>query len=132
MFIATMSIDHNSNKRFALFTWSSFCSSQMETSSTLRKFAPFQNNCSTMGRPLLHLSHDNFGTNVTKGIFNNLRNDQTFSDIKLMCDDDFTGGPVMIPAHKVILAASSKFFSKLLTGLDQPHLLLYLRGTPHK
>ena len=85
-----------------------------------------------MGRPLLHLSHDNFGTNVTKGIFNNLRNDQTYSDIKLMCDDDFTGGPVMIPAHKVILAASSKFFSKLLTGLDQPHLLLYLRGIPHK
>jgi len=85
-----------------------------------------------MGSPLLHLSHDNFGTNVAKGIFNRLRNDQTFSDIKLVCDDDFAGGSVMVPAHKVILVASSKFFSKILTGLDQPHLLLYLRGIPHK
>ena len=60
-----------------------------------KKIAPFQSNCSTMGSPLLHLSHDNFGTNVTKGIFNQLRNDQTFSDIKLVCDDDF-GGTVYI------------------------------------
>jgi len=82
-----------------------------------------------MGSPLLHLSHD--GRNL-QGIFHQLRNDQTFSDISLVCDDDSAGGPVMIPAHKVILAASSKFFNKILTGLGQPHLLLYLRGTPHK
>merc|ERR1712013_480359 len=36
------------------------------------------------------------------------------------------------PAHKVILDASSKFFSKILAGLDHPHLPLYLRGIPHK
>ena len=39
-------------------------------------------------------TYDNFATNVEK-IFNQLRNDQTFSDIKLVCDDDF-GGTVYI------------------------------------
>ena len=83
-----------------------------------------------MVSPVLRLAHNNFETNV-KGFFNQLRNDQTLSDVMLVSDDD-VGGPMVIPAHKVILAASSKFFSKLLPGLDQPNMLLYLRGTPHK
>jgi len=83
-----------------------------------------------MASPLLRLAHNNFETNV-KGFFNQLRNDQTLSDIMLVSDDD-VGGPMVIPAHKVILAASSKFFSNLLSGMNQAHLLLYLRGITHQ
>jgi len=83
-----------------------------------------------MVSPLLRLAHNNFETNV-KGFFNQLRNDQTLSDIMLVSDDD-VGGPMVIPAHKVILAASSKFFSNLLSGMNQAHLLLYLRGITHQ
>ena len=83
-----------------------------------------------MVSPLLRLAHNNFETNV-KGFFNQLRNDQTLSDVMLVSDDD-VGGPVVLPAYKVILAASSKFFSNLLSGMNQAHLLLYLRGIPHK
>ena len=41
-----------------------------------------QQSCSIMASPLLRLTHDNFETNVER-IFNQLRNDQTFSIIKL-------------------------------------------------
>ena len=37
MSIATMSIDHNSNKRFALFTWSSF-SNRTEHTGDFKKY----------------------------------------------------------------------------------------------
>ena len=38
---------------------------------------------SIMESPLLRLTHDNFETNVER-IFNQLRNDQTFSDIQAL------------------------------------------------
>ena len=46
-------------------------------------------------------TYDNFATNVEK-IFNQLRNDQTFSEIKLVCDDDF-GGTVFISSEESAL-----------------------------
>jgi len=79
---------------------------------------------------LLHLAHNNFENNL-KGILSELRRDQTFSDIQLVCDDD-QGDAVVLPAHKVILAGSSPFFSNLLRGLSHPQLALYLKGIPLK
>ena len=46
-------------------------------------------------------TYDNFATNIEK-IFNQLRNDQTFSDIKLVCDDD-SGGTVCISSEESAL-----------------------------
>jgi len=83
-----------------------------------------------MESALLHLAHNNFENNV-KGILSELRRDQTFSDIQLVCDDD-QGDAVVLHAHKVILAGSSPFFSNLLRGLSHPQLALYLRGIPLK
>jgi len=83
-----------------------------------------------MESALLHLAHNNFENNV-KGILSELRRDQTFSDIQLVCDDD-QGDAVVLPAHKVILAGSSPFFSNLLRGLSHPQLALYLKGIPLK
>jgi len=83
-----------------------------------------------MDSALLHLAHNNFENNV-KGILSELRRDRTFSDIQLVCDDD-QGDAVVLPAHKVILAGSSPFFSNLLRGLSHPQLALYLKGVPQK
>jgi len=83
-----------------------------------------------MDSALLHLAHNNFENNV-KGILSELRRDRTFSDIQLVCDDD-QGDVVVLPAHKVILAGSSPFFSNLLRGLSHPQLALYLKGVPQK
>ena len=83
-----------------------------------------------MDSALLHLAHNNFENNV-KGILSELRRDRTFSDIQLVCDDD-QGDVVVLPAHKVILAGSSQFFSNLLRGLSHPQLTLYLKGVPQK
>ena len=52
-----------------------------------------------------------------------MREDQDFSDVTLACEGD-----QMIKAHKVILAASSTFFSLLLKKNHHPHPLLYMRG----
>ena len=41
--------------------------------------------------------------------FQDLRKDQDFSDVTLTCDGD-----IRIEAHRVILAGSSKFFSRIL------------------
>ena len=45
----------------------------------------------------------------------------------LACDD----GQQMV-AHKVILAASSPFFDKILQKIKHPHPLIYLKGFQSK
>jgi hypothetical protein len=52
-----------------------------------------------------------------------LRKDQDFSDVTPTCDSD-----TRIEAHRVILAGSSKFFSRVLKQQQHPHPLLYMRG----
>ena len=52
-----------------------------------------------------------------------MRKDNEFCDITLVCIDDNT-----IEAHKVILAASSIFFSDVLKLNNHPHPLIYMRG----
>ena len=59
--------------------------------------------------------------------FGKLRNDREFTDITLVCED----GQHM-EAHKVIMAASSPFFDKILQKSKHPHPLIYLRGFQSK
>ena len=65
--------------------------------------------------------HD-FKENVNSA-FGKLRDDKEFTDVTLACDDG-----QQMEAHKVILAASSPFFEKILQRNKHPHPLIYLRG----
>ena len=59
--------------------------------------------------------------------FGKLRNDREFTDITLVCED----GQHM-EAHKVIMAASSPCFEKMLQKSKHPYPLIYLRGFQSK
>ena len=70
----------------------------------------------------LCLKWDDFQTNIGSS-FGQMRKDEDFSDVTLTCDGDNR-----IEAHKVILAASSSFFGRLLKQNKHPHPLVYMRG----
>ena len=70
----------------------------------------------------LCLQWNDFQDNV-KVAFGNLREDKYFTDVTLACEDG-----QQLEAHKVILAASSPFFQKLLERNKHPHPLIYMRG----
>ena len=55
--------------------------------------------------------------------FGSLRKTCEFSDVTLACEDG-----QQVEAHKVILAASSPFFQKLLQRDRHPHPLVYMKG----
>ena len=55
--------------------------------------------------------------------FASLREDIYFADVTLACEDGR-----QVEAHKVILAASSPFFQKLLGRTKHAHPLIYMRG----
>jgi len=70
-----------------------------------------------------HLARNDF-EQCTRNTFKNLLQEgQDFADVTLAC-----GAETQLKAHKVILAACSPFFRKVLTGHPHPHPLLYLRG----
>ena len=70
----------------------------------------------------LCLKWDDFQTNISSSL-GHMRKDEDFADVTLTCDGD-----QKIEAHKVILAASSVFFSKVLKRDKHPHPLLYMKG----
>ena len=70
----------------------------------------------------LCLQWNDFQDNI-KIAFGNLREDVDFADVTLACEDG-----QQVEAHKVILAASSPFFQKLLGRNKHPHPLVYMRG----
>ena len=70
----------------------------------------------------LCLQWNDFHDNI-KTAFGNLRDDNDFADVTLACEDG-----QQVEAHKVILAASSPFFQKLLGRNKHPHPLIYMRG----
>ena len=59
--------------------------------------------------------------------FGSLRNDKEFTNVTLACEDG-----QQMEAHKVILAASSPFFEKILQKSQHPHPLIYLKGFQSK
>ena len=70
----------------------------------------------------LCLQWNDFQENI-KNAFGNLREDNDFADVTLVSEDG-----QQVEAHKVILAASSPTFQKLLGRNKHPHSLIYLRG----
>ena len=70
----------------------------------------------------LCLQWNDFKSNVNTA-FASLRDDSDFADVTLACEDG-----QQIKSHKVILAASSPFFQRLLVRNKHPHPLIYMRG----
>ena len=70
----------------------------------------------------LCLQWNDFQDNI-KSAFGNFRGDKDFADVTLACEDG-----QQVEAHKVILAASSPFFQKVLGRNKHAHPLIYLRG----
>ena len=68
----------------------------------------------------LCLRWNDFKSNVHSA-FGNLRDDKEFTDVTLACEDG-----QQMEAHKVILAASSPFFEKMLQRNKHPHPLICL------
>ena len=72
----------------------------------------------------LCLTWKDFQENLSSS-FSRLRESKNFTDVTLVCEDG-----ERIESHKVILAAFSPVFEKLLLqGTVHPHPLIYMRGT---
>ena len=72
------------------------------------------------------LKWSQFAENITQS-YKELREESTFFDVTLACDDDF-----QIEAHKVVLSASSTFFKHVLKRNQHNHPLIYMRGLNRK
>ena len=70
----------------------------------------------------LCLQWNDFQENI-KTAFANLREDNDFADVTLACEDG-----QQVKAHKMVLAASSSFFQRLIGRNKHPHPLIYMRG----
>ena len=70
----------------------------------------------------LCLQWNDYQDNVKKA-FGHLRDTSDFVDVTLACEDG-----QQIEAHKVILAASSPFFQRILKGNKHSHPLIYMKG----
>ena len=64
---------------------------------------------------------------VVSQSFRVLRREEDFYDVTLVSDDE-----TQIPAHKLVLAASSSFFKSILKRNSHSHPLLYLSGVDSK
>ena len=74
----------------------------------------------------LNIKCNDFKEN-TSATFGSLREDKDFVDVTLACEDGQQVG-----AHKVILAASSPFFQKLLKRNHHPHPLIFMRNVSYE
>ena len=74
----------------------------------------------------LCLQWNDFKDNVNTA-FQNLRDDNDFSDVTLACEDGNK-----LEAHKIVLASSSPFFVELPRKNKHPHPLVYMRGVRYE
>ena len=72
------------------------------------------------------LKWNNFQENITS-FYHDLRKDQDFSDVTLICEEK-----QQIKAHKIILNAGSTFFSDVLKKNKHPHPRIYMKGIKAK
>ena len=91
-----------------------FCGEWIVSEKILNTVQIFECNCTNMSEKLC-LQWNDFQDNI-KSAFGNLREDNDFTDVTLACEDG-----QQVEAHKVILAASSPFFQKLLGRNKHPH-----------
>ena len=68
------------------------------------------------------LKWKDFQQNIASS-YRNLRKDNDFSDVTLVCEDNQP-----IEAHKIILAACSPFFNSILKNNMHSHPMIYMRG----
>ena len=64
---------------------------------------------------------NDFEANISSA-FCDLKEDKDFSDVTLVCADQH------VEAHRVILAACSPFFKKVLRKVQHSHPLIYMKG----
>ena len=67
------------------------------------------------------LQWNDFEANISSA-FRDLKEEKDFSDVTLVCADQ------QVEAHKVILAASSPFFKKVLRKTQHSHPMIYMKG----
>ena len=67
------------------------------------------------------LRWNDFEVNISSA-FHDFKNENDFTDVTLACVDN------QVEAHKVILAASSPFFKRILKKNPHSHPLIYLKG----
>ena len=72
------------------------------------------------------LKWNDFQQNITSS-FHDLRKDQDFSDVTLICEEQ-----QQIEAHKIILNACSPFFRAVLKWNKHPHPMIYMRSIKAK
>ena len=72
------------------------------------------------------LKWNDFQQNIISS-FGDLRKDNDFSDVTLVCEED-----QKIEAHRIILTACSPFFSSVLKKNKHSHPLIYMRGLKAK
>ena len=75
-----------------------------------------------MSAKKIQISSEQFGE-LSQNILAELKNDQDFLDVTLVCDGD-----QQIQAHKVVLASFSQFFKNILRRNPHQHPLIYLKG----
>jgi len=67
------------------------------------------------------LQWNDFEANISSA-FRDLKEEKDFSDVTLVCADQ------QVEAHRVILAACSPFFKKVLRKVQHSHPLIYMKG----
>ena len=67
------------------------------------------------------LRWNDFEVNISNA-FHDFKEEKDFADVTLACGDN------QVEAHKVILAASSPFFKRILQKHPHSHPLIYLKG----
>lgn len=73
----------------------------------------------------LHVSYDEFHENIGSSLLA-LQKCSALVDVSLACQDG------QVPAHRVILAASSQFFQTVLNEVSSKDLVIYLKGVKVK
>ena len=74
---------------------------------------------------ILHVTWNNFLDHAGTS-FRDLVDEPSFLDVTLACDDDR-----LIPAHKLILSASSEFFKNIFLRNYHQSQLIFLDGVSH-
>ena len=69
-----------------------------------------------------NLKWNDFWASVSQ-TFSSRRKEKELCDVTLVSDDE-----VQVPAHKLILSASSSFFKSIFKNNTHPHTLIYLSG----
>merc|ERR1719234_1361010 len=67
------------------------------------------------------LRWNDFEANISSA-FRDLKEEKEFSDVTLACADQ------QVEPHKLILAASSNFFKRVLKNIKHSHPLIYMKG----